>query len=101
MLYGIPIADLTAPSLLGIVVLLVLFGRIVPRSTLKDKAEESEKWRLAYEAERTARTLSDAQTTELLEVAKTTHKVVETLFSEYQRRSGEANVVIPTPTSSQ
>lgn len=98
MLYGIPVADLTAPSLLGICVLLVFFGRLVPRSVLKDKADESEKWRLAYEAERNARTLSDAQTTELLETAKTTHKVVEAIFAEYQRRSGEAHVV-STPAS--
>ena len=37
MLDGLPLVDLTAPALLGITVLLLLLGRIVPRSSLVDK----------------------------------------------------------------
>jgi hypothetical protein len=68
---GVPFTTLSASALLGITVLLLLLGRLVPRSVLKDKMEEAERWRLAYESERTARGISDAQTNELLEVART------------------------------
>lgn len=95
MFDGIPIADLTAPTLLGLTVLLLLLGKIVPRATLKDKAEEAEKWRLAYEAEKKRANTSDAQTAELLEVARTTHSIIVAVFGaeERARRSGEAHVV--------
>lgn len=91
MLDGIPIGDLTAPSLLGLAVLLLMTGRIVARSVYQDKAAEAEKWRLAYEKEREAREASDAQTAELLEVTKTTHAFITAIFynSERIRRSGE------------
>jgi hypothetical protein len=95
MFDGIPFADLTAPSLLGITVILLLLGKIVPRATLVDKAKEAEKWRLAYEAEKERATTSDAQTAELLEVAKTTHSIIYAVFGaeERARRTGEAHVV--------
>lgn len=100
MLDGIPLADLTAPTLLGVTVLLMLLGRIVPRSTLKDKANEAEKWRLAYEAQRERSDTAVAQTAELLEVTKASHSVLVAMFGttkERSRLSGEADVV-PAPT---
>ena len=98
MLDGLPYGNLTAPVLLGIAVLLIILGRLVPRPLYKDKEAEAERWRLAYEAERTARATSDAQTAELLELAKTTHNVIVAMFgtSERVRQSGGADVV-PTP----
>lgn len=100
MLDGIPFNNLTAPALLGITVLLILLGRLVPWFIYKSKVEEAEKWRLAYEVERKARMASDAQTTELLELAKTTNSIVVAAFggSPRYRQAGEANVVsAPTP----
>lgn len=90
MLEGIPIVGLTAPTLLGVAVLMLLSGKIIPRSTLKDKSDECERWRLAYEAEREARSTSDSQTAELLEVARTTHDIIAAMFgtSERLRRRG-------------
>jgi hypothetical protein len=73
---GIPFSALSASALLGITILLLLTGRLVPRSVLKDKTDEAERWRLAYESERTARGISDAQTNELLEVARTTQAII-------------------------
>lgn len=95
MLAGIPIADLTAPTLLGVAILLLLTGRIVPRATLRDKITESELWRQAYETERKAREESDAQTGELLEVAKTTHALITAVFSnsEHIRRTGDVDAL--------
>jgi hypothetical protein len=77
---GIPFDKLSAPVLVGIVVLMILLRWLVPRATYKEKCLEAENWRLAYEAEREARTKSDAQTTELLELAKTTHNVLVAWF---------------------
>lgn len=97
MIEGIPLAGLTAPTLLGIAVLLLLLGRIVPRSTYLDKKEEASKWQEAYQAEREARQTSDAQTAELLEVAKTTHNIIVAVFhnSELIRRGGDLDASVP------
>lgn len=99
MLDGIPLTSLTASSLVGIFVLLVFLGGLVPWRVYKAKEAEAEKWRKAWETEREARVTSDAQTRELLELAKTTHSIIVALFakSRENRQSGEADVV-PTPT---
>lgn len=81
MFEGFPIVSLTAPALLGLAVLLLLFGRIIPRSTLDDKIKECDRWRQAYEAEREIRVTSDGQTVELLELAKTTHSIIFAMFT--------------------
>ena len=94
-LTGIPFGDLAPPTLLGVAVLLILFGKLKPKIDV-DKAEEAaEKWRLAYEAEREAHAVADAQTAELLELAKTTHTIVLALFRSIDRarQSGGADVV--------
>lgn len=85
-----PIVSLTPPILLGIGILLILVGRLVPRVYLVDKAAESERWRAAYEAEREARMTSDAQTAELLEMARAAHAIITAMSesSERIRRSG-------------
>lgn len=70
MLEGISVLALTPSVLVGITVLMLLRGLIVPRSTLQDKQKEADQWHQAYELERTARSTSDAQNRELLEVAK-------------------------------
>lgn len=86
MLDGVPVADLSTAGLLGLAILLLLLGRIVPRSTLQDKIEECDRWREAYEKERDARALSDAQTAELLEMAKTTNSVIMSIFAVLKER---------------
>jgi hypothetical protein len=94
MLDGIPLVGLTAPTLLSIAVLLLLTGRIVPRATLQDKAEEARDWKAAYELEREARISSDAQTVELLEVSKTNHAVTVAMF-DVIRQAGGGSVLPP------
>lgn len=97
MLDGIPLLDLTPAALVGVTVILLLTGRLVPKTTLDDKIQEVGQWRSAYEKEREARALSDKQTTELLEVSKTTKQLIEGLFQTRERllRSGEDDVSIP------
>jgi hypothetical protein len=85
MFEGISIGDLTPPALLGLAVLLLLFGKIVPRATLMDKSKEAQQWREAYEKEREARSLSEAQNAELLELGKTTYNVLVAMFGTTER----------------
>ena len=94
-LTGIPFADLAPPTLLGLTVLLILLGRLKPKVDIDRADAAAEQWRLAYEAEREARAIADAQTAELLELAKTTHSIVLALFGSRERakQSGGADVV--------
>lgn len=97
MLEGLPsLSDLGAGTLVGIFFLLMFLGKIKPKSDVDKAQEEAEKWRLAYEAEREARALRDAQTEELLELAKTTHQLMVAIFGRTVRRSGGADVVSST-----
>lgn len=97
MLEGIPVKDLTAPTLLGLAVIFILLGMLVPRYIYNEKKEECEKWRLAFEAERKARETSDKQTAELLELAKTTNKIITAMFNTTERlRSSGGADALPT-----
>jgi hypothetical protein len=89
------LVSLTPSVLLGFAVLLLLTGRLIPRVFYKDKMDEAERWRQAYEAERTARGISEAQTDELLEVAKTTHAALVAMAkaSERIQQTGHAHAV--------
>lgn len=97
MLDGIPLANLTPSVLLGMTVLMLLLGWIVPKRTLTKAEKEAERWRLAYEAEREARVLSDGQTSELLELAKTSRNIIAALFEAFQaaRDSGGTYAMVP------
>lgn len=80
MIENIPLVGLTAPALLGIAVLLLLTGRIVPRSALTDRDKEIERWKSAYETEREARIISDNQTAKLLIAVETNRDVLFALL---------------------
>lgn len=91
MLDGISIIGLTPAGLLLITVAMILTGRLVPRRIYLDKVKEADQWRIAYEAERTARATSDAQTRELLEVAKTSKSFIEGVYTNSElMKSGES-----------
>lgn len=94
MLDGIPLSTLTPSFLLGLAVLMVFLGWIVPKRTLTRADEEAARWRKAYEAEREARATSDAQTVELLEVAKSSHDFLAAMYGTAQqiRLSGATHV---------
>lgn len=81
-----------------LVVLLILRGRLVPRSTLedlrKDKDRQIDTWQTAYERSEQAREIMRDQITELLEMAKTTTHVIESLPSVASGR--RPHVVPPT-----
>lgn len=80
MIDSIPLIGLSAPTLLGVAIALLLTGKIVPRATLMDRQKEMERWREAYEREREARAVLERQTEELTELAKTTHAIIVAMF---------------------
>jgi hypothetical protein len=91
MLDGISIIGLTPTGLLLVTVLMILTGRLIPRSTYLDKVKECDRWREAYEVERVSREASDAQTRELLELAKTGTKVLEAVHHNSEMmKSGDS-----------
>lgn len=76
----IRLVDLTAPTLLGIGILMLMTGRLWTNAAYREKCKEATEWKEAYETEREARSTSESQTAELLEVAKTTHNVIVAMF---------------------
>lgn len=81
---GVPIVGLSAPALLSVVVLLLLTGKIIPRIQLREKQEECDRWREAYEKEREARAMADSQSASMLEAVRTNHAVIVAMFETLQ-----------------
>lgn len=86
----LPLATSSATALLGIVLLLVLLGKLVPRSTLEDtredrdnrlaeKQREVDMWKSAYDRERDTNTELVRQVGTLMEVARTADHVLRSL----------------------
>jgi hypothetical protein len=69
----ISVLDLTSSGLLGLAVIMILTGLIVPRRTHVDKSLEADRWREAYEVEREARAVAEAQSRELIERTRRIH----------------------------
>jgi hypothetical protein len=91
MIDGISLIGLTPPGLLLVVVIMVLTGRLIPRRIYLDKAKEADQWHQAYEAMKIARDASDAQTSELLEVAKASRQFLEGVYTNSELlKSGES-----------
>lgn len=96
----ITLDKLTVSGLLGLAILMILTGALIPRRTYNEKKEECERWRQAYDTSEEARRTSDAQSAELLEVARTTHALLVALFKnseavkqiELMKTSGDQNV---------
>ncbi len=69
-LFGINPTDAGAATLLVIVVLFILTGRLIPRKTHEDVIADRDNWRAAFLESEKARTVEHEQTGELLEMAK-------------------------------
>lgn len=88
---------LTPSALLAVTIWMFFKGAIVQGVFYREKVVECEKWRLAYENERDARSLSDNQTRELLEQGKTTHAIVVAMMDILgdNRKGGGTPHVVP------
>lgn len=93
-LIGLPIQVWAPSGLLTVAILLMFFGKLWTNAAYQQKVKECEKWEKAYNKESEARALADAQTTQLLEQAKTTHDIVVAMKSvlETRQTGGAASV---------
>ncbi|MBS2962588.1 hypothetical protein KGA66_05985 [Actinocrinis puniceicyclus] len=76
---GISLWQASAGSLLAIVVLLILTGRLVPYRMLRDARAEADRWRSAYELEREARERLAIHAAAGIEAARTATAVLTAL----------------------
>jgi len=90
LLGGLSAFQASAGALLAVVVLMILTGRLVPRSVLRDTRRDSsaretqlqkqaDAWRDAYELAVQGRKTADEHMAELLDAARTTRQVIEAL----------------------
>jgi hypothetical protein len=77
--FGLSVAEAGPTALLTLVVLLVLTGRLVPRSTLTDMRDERDMWRAAHTTSEAARQKALDQTEELLETARLGNQLLNSL----------------------
>lgn len=89
-LAGFSVQNLSAVGTLLLVVVLILFGLLVPRKVVKDMRDdrdarlvearvETSNWQKAYQASDQARELQAEQLKNLLELARTTDQFIRTL----------------------
>lgn len=87
---GMSFSDISSVGTLGLVVILILLGWLVPRKVVKDMRDdrdarlvearsETANWQKAYQAVDQARELQAVQLGQLLELAKTTDQFIRTL----------------------
>lgn len=72
MFEGLSVADLGPVGLITLAIVLILFGRLIPRSTYRDLMTDRDYWREAYHLAEKARAEQANQVTELLEHARFT-----------------------------
>lgn len=86
-LAGLPIGQFSAGALVGLVVLLILIGRLVPRQSLMDMREDRDKWRgTAEEWQRTAMQLQMSME-KLLILGETTNHALSEIQELAARRA--------------
>lgn len=85
-IFGINPVQGGATALLALVILLILTGRLVPRSVLRDTQLDRDYWRAACAEEAKARRDERDLTKELLEVARTADQVLTALPQAPSRR---------------
>ncbi|MFE0470458.1 hypothetical protein ACFW2V_02430 [Streptomyces sp. NPDC058947] len=77
--FGVNPGDAGAVTLLVVVVLLILTGRLVPRKTHEDALTDRDNWRQAFLESEAARKVEHEQTGELLEMAKLSGHILTAL----------------------
>jgi hypothetical protein len=84
--------NIGAVGILVLVVLLILWGLLLPRSTVKAlldaKSEQISLYKSAYEASMETVGIKDRQIGQLMEMARTTTHVIEALPGAIEREGG-------------
>jgi hypothetical protein len=85
---GIPYVTLSAPALVGIFVLLVATGRLVPRRTYDDKAHEAGEWRTEARIKDQQLMEKDKQLRHMSEVGETVKAIMRSMEEKAAREAG-------------
>ena len=75
----LPIIPTSAGALLSVFVLLVFYGKLVPRALVEDLRADRDMWKQAYTNEQARSAELTAQMTAMMEVARTTEQVMRSL----------------------
>lgn len=75
-LSSIPVLPTSAGALVTLIVLLVLNGRLIPRSMVDDLRSDRDMWKTAYQNEQARTSELTGQVSTLMEVARTTEHVM-------------------------
>jgi hypothetical protein len=105
-LLGVGVAQGGAAAIVTLVVLLIIVGRLVPRSVVEDVRKdrddrlaalitERDAWREAYRVSETARMQSQAQVGELLELSRTAEHVLRAIRGEVPGDAMDHSVAAP------
>jgi hypothetical protein len=105
-LLGVPVAEGGAAAIVTLVVLLIIIGRLVPRSVVEDVRKdrddrlaaalaERDAWREAYRVSEAARMESQAQVGELLELSRTAEHVLRAIRGEVPGDAMDQSVAAP------
>ncbi|NUS82774.1 MAG: hypothetical protein HOY75_08470 [Streptomyces sp.] len=105
-MFGIKIAEVGPASIVVFVVLLILLGRLVPRSVLEDVRKdrdarvaevlaERDTWRDAHRESEAARIEAQAQVGELLELSRTADHVLRSLREGVHGDAMDQSVAAP------
>jgi hypothetical protein len=89
--FGVNPGDAGAVTLLVVVVLLVLTGRLIPRRTHEDALADRDNWRSAFLESEAARKVEHEQVEELLEMAKLGGHILTALPRPGQADEGEVS----------
>lgn len=82
---GIPLDSLTPAALLGLAILLLLLGRLVPRRTYEDLKNDRDRWQVAHQESEAARQEMAMQMRELLETGRTTEALLRSIAGQQPR----------------
>lgn len=93
---GIPFTVWGPSSLLALVVLMILFGKLWTDKAYQQQKEETKTWRAACEASEKARAEALEQNKALFIQAKATHDIVVAMFGVIQKdQSGGTEYALP------
>lgn len=87
VLDSLPIPTLGAAGLLALAVWLILTGRIVPRRHYEDIEADRDRWRTAAEQWQTAHAEQAKPVAELIEIGRTTERLLQAMVDERDRRT--------------
>jgi hypothetical protein len=80
--------DNWAETLLGIAIVLILTGRIVPKFRLDEARVDRDNWRLAHQAEHEARVEGDKNNTELIRSLELVKRALDSMTPPPPQKGG-------------